>query len=166
MYKFCFPEKWVCLIMTCVPSVSYSVVANGYPCGRFNLTKGLTQGTLCHRTCSICVEGLLSLLRRAELDGRIKGLAISRSASEVTHLFFVDNSILFLQDSMGECEAITDVLCKLESASGQQINIDKSFIIFSANRPTERNEEMIRKLGVSRMLVKDRYLGLPIMIGK
>ena len=56
----------------------------------------------------LCVKGLLTLLRRSESDGRIKGFSISRPASEITHLFLADNSILFLRDSMGECEAITD----------------------------------------------------------
>ena len=30
MYKLGFPQEWVRLIMICVPSVSYSIVANSY----------------------------------------------------------------------------------------------------------------------------------------
>ena len=56
---------------------------------------------------------------------------------------------------MSDCVAITYILHKYERVSGQQVNIDKSTIIFSANTPAKRKDTMMRKLGVSKILAKD-----------
>ena len=51
-------------------------------------------------------------------------------------------------------------------ASGQQVNIDKSAVLFSANTTRQMRESIMATLGISKMLTKDRYLGLPIMVGR
>ena len=56
---------------------------------------------------------------------------------------------------MSDCVAITYILHKYDRVSGQQVNIDKSTIIFSANTPAKRKDTMMRKLGVSKILAKD-----------
>jgi hypothetical protein len=76
-----FEEKWIALIMTCVKSVSYSVLVNGVPYGKIWPSKGLRQGDpLSPYLFLIVAEGLSSLLTKAELDSRISGVPISVGA--------------------------------------------------------------------------------------
>ena len=44
MTKMCFDNKWIKLIMSCINSVSYSVLINGVVYGCITPTRGLCQG--------------------------------------------------------------------------------------------------------------------------
>ena len=67
---------------------------------------------------------------------------------------------------MQECVELKNILKEYEMASGQQVNIDKSAVLFSANTTRQMRESIMAILGISKMLTKDRYLGLPIMVGR
>jgi hypothetical protein len=59
--------------------------------------------TLClHIFFIICVEGLSSLLNKAEVNGRIMGFPITRGGTRVNHLFFADDSLLFYKANIFE----------------------------------------------------------------
>ncbi|OMO81404.1 reverse transcriptase [Corchorus capsularis] len=77
-----------------------------------------------------------------------------------------NDSILFLQASRKECEAMISLLNLFEAVSGQKINIDKFSFLFSANTPVAIQNEVKSYLGIQRILDRDKYLGLPIMIGR
>ncbi|GLT77195.1 hypothetical protein SLA2020_488040 [Shorea laevis] len=75
MRKMGFAEGWISLIMQCVRTVSYSVLVNGSPQGCITPTRGLRQGDpLSPYLFLLCAEGLSSLIRKAEVDGKITGL--------------------------------------------------------------------------------------------
>lgn len=44
MLKLRFAEQWVILLMTCVRTVSYSILINGKPHGNIQPTRGIPQG--------------------------------------------------------------------------------------------------------------------------
>jgi hypothetical protein len=44
MRRLGFDEKWVNLVMTCVQTVTYSVVVNGNPVGNIRSSRGIRQG--------------------------------------------------------------------------------------------------------------------------
>ncbi|OMO80722.1 reverse transcriptase [Corchorus capsularis] len=77
-----------------------------------------------------------------------------------------DDSLLFLRASLEECDVVLDLLRQFELASGQQVNIDKSAVMFSGNTPVDLREIIMRHLRIQKVLDQDRYLGLPIMIGR
>ncbi|OMP06477.1 hypothetical protein CCACVL1_01552 [Corchorus capsularis] len=64
------------------------------------------------------------------------------------------------------CEEVISLLDMFEAASGQKININKSAVLFSANTTSGVKDELMNFLGVQRVLDNDKYLGLPIMIGR
>jgi hypothetical protein len=65
--------------MTCVRTVSFSVLINGQPHGKIIPSWGIWQGDpLSPYFFIICAEGLSSLLNRVVVDGRITGFPISK----------------------------------------------------------------------------------------
>ena len=96
MLKLGFHVRWVDLVMVCVTTASYSVMVNGEAKGYIKPTRGLRQGDpLSPYLFLLCAEGLSALLRKAEQDRFIRGVAICRGGPRVSHLFFADNSIIF-----------------------------------------------------------------------
>ena len=74
----------------------------------------------------LCAEGLTALLKKAESEGRIKGVSICRGAPKVTNLMFADDSLLFCQATRAEGETIAEILRTYARASGKSINLKKS----------------------------------------
>jgi hypothetical protein len=76
LQKLGFAEKVVRLMMTCVRTVKYSVLVHGKSYGNITPTRGLRQGDpLSPFFFLLCAKGLSFLLQRAEVDGRITGVA-------------------------------------------------------------------------------------------
>jgi hypothetical protein len=136
MLKLGFHERWVNLIMQCVTSVSYTVLVNGVPKGYIKPGRGLRQGDpLSPYLFLICAEGLSALLRKAERDSLIKGVSIYKGGPRISHLFFVDDSIIFCRASQDDSQALLKVLSVYERASGQKVNGAKTALFFSHNTP-------------------------------
>jgi hypothetical protein len=136
MRKIGFADQWVHLIMTCVRTVTYSVLINGQPHGQINPSRGIRQGDpLSPYLFLLCAEGLSNLLKKAETERSITGLAIARGGPRINHLFFADDSVLFCKASPQEWGNIQAILDLYESASGQKLNRDKTSLLFSKNTP-------------------------------
>ena len=65
----------------------------------------------------------------------------------VSHLFFVDDSLLFCKATNRECRKLVEILKLYKAVSGQKANTDKSFVFFSHNTPQERRSKVIGILG-------------------
>ena len=105
MQKLGFHERWIALIMMCVCTVSYSVLINGEPKGKIVPSRGLRQGDpISPYLFLLCAEGLSVMLKKEENEGHIKGVAVSRGASRVSHLLFADDNIIFCRVSVAKCE--------------------------------------------------------------
>ena len=112
-------DRMVKLIMSCISSVSYSVLLNGQPVGFIKPERGLRQSDpLSPYLFLMCAMGLQSLLHSAEMEGHIQGVAICLNGPRVSHLFFADDSILFCRAKEEECQKILDILAIYERGSG------------------------------------------------
>ena len=60
------------------------------------------------------------------MEDSIKGVAISRYGPRVSHLFFVDDSVLFCRAIKDECQRVLDILAIYERGTGQKINREKT----------------------------------------
>ena len=96
----------------------------------------------------------------------MSGLSICRGSPMISHLFFVDDNLLFCKVSSQECQHLIDILRLYEAASGQKINSDKSSVFFSANTPEEKKIETLDILGPMQDSCHSKYLGRPSIIGK
>ena len=121
-------------VMRCVSTPSFSVRINGKAYENAIPSRGFRQGdSLSPYLFLICAEGFTSLLAKAELDGRLHGVAVCRNAPCITNLFFADNSLIFCQANKDEVQVVSDTLQLYAEASSQCINLEKSSAYFSSN---------------------------------
>ena len=102
MRKMVFNEKWINLVMVCVKTITYLILVNGEPCGMIHPTRGIRQGdSLSPFLFLLCMERLDGLIKQAERSGEIHGYSLCRRGPKLTHLLFVDGSLIFLQGYNG-----------------------------------------------------------------
>jgi len=167
MLRMGFRRSWVDMVMACVTSVSFSFVINGTPQGLVSPTRGLRQGDPISPYLFIMVtEGLIGLLRQAEERALLHGHRVCRSAPPISHLLFADDSIFFCKATMGEARVILGVLQEYEEASGQTVNLDKSNVTFGKGILQEQKDLILQELGMQEVAHQDKYLGLPMHVGR
>ena len=65
-----------------------------------------------------------------------------------------------------EAEELQRILAVYEQCSGQCINHEKSAIMFSKNCGTQSKDEVKATLGIASEAYNEKYLGLPMYIGR
>ncbi|KAL5549649.1 hypothetical protein UlMin_004880 [Ulmus minor] len=167
MMKLGFSEVWTNKIMACISSVSYSFQFNGQRVGHLIPSRGLRQGDpLSPYIFLLCGEGLSSLLHHYEQSGYLQGLRCGLRGPTISHLFFVDDSLLFFEAKTIACAALKEALNFYEAASGQAVNLSKSAICFGPNLSEADAVSLTTCLGVPRVKCHEKYLGLPCYAGK
>ena len=162
-----FFGRFVTTIMSCIKSISYSVLLNGVSRSTIKPSSGLRQGDpLSPYLFLLCAMGLQGLLHKAEVDGFLRGVSICRNGPRVSHLFFADDSVLFCRAKESECQVILDILSIYERGLGQKINKDKTNIFFSSNTQHDLQTRIQQLLGVPAIRQYEKYLGLPAFVGK
>ncbi|CAL1398314.1 unnamed protein product [Linum trigynum] len=167
MRKLGFDGRWVNIIMSCVTSVSYSVLVNGHKTDCFIPSRGLRQGDpLSPYLFLLCAEGLSALIKKAEKEGQLNGIQIRKKAPTISHLLFADDSLVFGRAVLSECDTLKGILKCYEEESGQLINYNKSEISFSTNVKTSRRLEIGGTLKIKEVTKHPKYLGLPTVVGR
>ena len=111
MHKLGFQERWISLMMMCVTTVSYSMLINGELKGKIVPTRGLWQGVpISPYIFLLCAKGLLTMLRKDENGGNLRGISVCRQAPLVSHLLFADDCIVFCNASTEEGLRVTKIL--------------------------------------------------------
>jgi hypothetical protein len=162
-----YPPKFVTLVMRCVSTVSYQVLINGQPSSSFFPHRGLRQGDpLSPYLFVLCADVLSGLIQKEVAANNIHGIKIARSAPQISHLFFADDSLLLSRASQAEARTIMSILARYQSASGQVVNLEKSEASFSRNVPNEDKNAICDLMRVKAMEAQSRYLGFPIPFGR
>lgn len=162
-----FHADWIILIMRCVCSVSYSMSLNGSNGEWFLPSRGLKQGdSLSPYLFLICAEGFSTLIRESKHKGLMSGASIGRERLSINHLFFADDCILFGDAFCKGACTVRDVIHEYEMISGQRVNFDKSLIYFRANVDSTIRGIIINLLGVRLAASPEKYLGLPMIVGR
>lgn len=151
--KMGFKEQFVKWIRACISTPSFSVSINGQSSKQFGSTRGLRQGS---HQCYL----LSPLLTAPHLCTRL-----CRSGKEnewermiVCHLFFADDVMLFSKENLHHVKNMEEVLLAFGKASGLQVNINKSKIIFSRNVPQSIKSASSFKEGSLPV----KHLGVPL----
>lgn len=106
----------------------YHLLVNGSPTMLFKASRGFRQGDpLSPFLFSIVVEALSVLLVRAREEGLINGFMENRYGEAMSHLQFVNNTILFGSTSREEILALKRILRCFQLVSNLKIKISKSW---------------------------------------
>lgn len=123
MIKLGFDESFVMLIMNYLTSVSFSILINGQPKGKFSPTRGLWQGDpLSPYLFLLCTKGFTNLINNATNSSLILGVSIAKNVPVISHLLFVDDSLLFFRAINFNSINIIKILNDYELTSDQCIN--------------------------------------------
>jgi len=117
----------------------------------------------------LCAEGFSSLLGRDELEGKIGGVQICRSAPSVSHLLFADDSLILwvlFRSIEEEASHLRELLGVYESCSGQVINAEKSTVLFSPNTGSFQRRRVQEILNSRSEARSEKCLGLPMSVGR
>ena len=84
---------------------------NGYLCESFSPWRGLRQDDhLSPYLFVICVEDFSALLQKAEELNDISSIRVCRATPKASHLFFVDDALIFSKASLRDCEGIMEAI--------------------------------------------------------
>ncbi|CAL9004798.1 unnamed protein product [Prunus brigantina] len=167
MFKMGFDPKWIALIIKCVSSVKFAVLINGKPGKQFRPSRGLRQGDPLSPYLFLMVsEALSSMIHDGCAAGFVQGLKISKNGPNISHIFFADDSLIFLRANPINCTNMLSILRNYCLASGQMINMEKSSCFFSANSPPDVKTSICDLLGMRNVENPGAYLGLPTMWGR
>ncbi|XP_024190158.1 uncharacterized protein LOC112194141 [Rosa chinensis] len=165
MIKMGFAEQWVALIMSCLSTVRFSFLINGTPRGYVTPQRGLRQGDpLSPYLFLLCAEGLSALISHVVSNGQWQGLRVCDGAPSISHLLFADDSMLYFYATIQDCLMIRNVLNIYEKASGQQVNLQKSNVVFSGSVLPHLRVSMAQVLRVQVVDKHDKYLGIPTLV--
>lgn len=162
MEKMGFAREWVRWVMTCVSTVSYTILLNGREHGFIRPERGIRQGDPISPSLFImCAEALVSVLNNAEQKGRLHGIKLDAEGPAVHHLLFADDSLLLCKANLKESVEVLRCLKLYEDASGQQTNPAKSSIIFGEKMEEGMKSDIKRVLSIEKEGGESVYLGLP-----
>ena len=166
MLKLGFNTRCVNLIMACIKSVSFSIVLNGQSYSLIVPERGFRQGDLFSPYLFLLVtKGLHTLFKKAEDNDVIRGVSLCATRSQISHLLFMDDSLVFCRATILECVQIQSLLHVYEQASGQSLNKGKTNIFFNSNTLPKTREAIATFLGVLINQQYKQYLGLPSLVG-
>ena len=147
-------------ILSCLSSVSFSFRINGRIYGNVVPIRGLRQGDpISPYLFILCAEAFSSLLLRRVQEGCINGVSIYRGDPKLSHLFFVDDSILFTKALFQECSKVVILL-----VFTKEHRANESEISFSKGVSRDSRQMILTKLGVTEVDRHAKYLGLPTII--
>jgi hypothetical protein len=162
-----FQCTWIHWVMECVTSVSYSIHFNNVSMEPFKPSRGLRQGNPLSPYLFLFVADELSkLLQREVQQGNLHEIKICRRGSGISHLMFVDNTMIFMQISETQAEWVNLVLREYEKGTCQLINPAKCSIMFRAGCTEEDKEKVKDILKVENVAPEEKYLGLPSPEGR
>ena len=113
-----------------------------------------------------CAEELSSLLKQATSTGSLKGVATCPHGPQISHLLFADDSFIFCRATLEDCSHLEQILETYEHASGQKMNREKTFLIFSSNTSQDLQEEIKQRFGAEVIHQHETYLGLPSLVDR
>jgi hypothetical protein len=94
----------------------------------------------------------------------LAGVGFGGGGPTVTHLLFADDSVVFLEASTGNLDALQRFLRKYELCSGQRVNLHKSSIYFCKGCVDGQKNSLKAALGVQTEALSEKYLGLPTVV--
>ncbi|KAL4362103.1 hypothetical protein GQ457_04G027190 [Hibiscus cannabinus] len=115
-------------------SVSTQISWNGELSDSFRPSHGIRQGDpLSPYLIVICMDHLSQAIESSVIIGRWRSIQLMCRGLSLSHLFFVDNMVLFAEATMEQVGVIQDIVSKVCKVSGHKVSISKTQMCFSRN---------------------------------
>ncbi|KAL0010145.1 hypothetical protein SO802_005253 [Lithocarpus litseifolius] len=160
------PVDLIAVIMSCVSTVSTSILVNGEALDPIYPSRGIRQGDpLSPYLFILCMDYLGQLIEEKCHIKLWHPVKVAQSGPAFSHLFFADDLMLFAKADHVNCTAIRDVLDDFCSISGQSISETKSRVFFSPNVDRDTRDSLCDILGFASTPDLGKYLRIPIKHG-
>ena len=111
LFRVNLPHNLIKLIMSCVSTVSTSIVVNGGALDQIMPSRGITQGDSLSPYIFILYLDYLGQLIEEKCSARKwQSVRANRNGLAFSHLFFADDLVLFAKADHENCAAIREVL--------------------------------------------------------
>ena len=122
-----FSLRWRSWMRGCLSSATFAILVNGNAKGWVKAFRGLRQGDPLSPFLFTNVADVLSrLVVKAEERGLIEGFKVGRNRTRVSHLQFVDDTVLFARASLEELISLKLILLVSGRLSRLRMNLNKS----------------------------------------
>ncbi|XP_074297766.1 uncharacterized protein LOC141628538 [Silene latifolia] len=129
---------------------------------QFKPACGLRQGDpLSRYLFLLCMEVLSINIVHAQEVGVLRGIRICQGVRPLTHLFFADDSIFFIQDRGNAIRSLKRILDKYCAASGQALNEEKCGIVYSPSMKLCKIRTCIKVFKLKKHKGVGKYHGMP-----
>lgn len=153
--------------MSCITTVDFAVIINGQTGDSFKTSRGLRQRDPISPYLFIIICDVLSAMINCAVGrGILQGIKFHSDGLTLFHLFFADDSLLFLKASEQNFQVLERILQYYCQASDQLVNFEKSNMVFSPNTPLPLRSRLQAIFGVNTTSDPGKYLGIPTMWGR
>ncbi|XP_010431135.1 PREDICTED: uncharacterized protein LOC104715426 [Camelina sativa] len=104
---------------------------------------------------------LIANIKKAEREHMISGIKIAQDCPTISHLLFADDSLFFCKAEAAECSTVMDIIGDYGKVSGQEVNLEKSSIMFGKKVPPEVRTQLKAVMSISNEGGVGSYLGIP-----
>lgn len=130
--RFGFSHSWVNLIYRIISNCWYSISINRKSGGYFQSFWGLRQGDPISPALFIIAHDALSRkISKSCLHGQLKCCTGRRDSLHISHLFYADDNLIFINEGKNNVECLLSILRDYAATSGQVINFSKYSLITS-----------------------------------
>lgn len=144
-------------------SASFTVIVNGGSSSFFTAFRGLRQeDPLSPILFIITMEALSRLLEQAKELNLLRNINIGgrSSQTELHHIFFVDDNLIFCQPETSMLLHLRSVILYFQAVSGLKINLHKSELVRIGDGSDWKSFAQVLGCTAAQLLIK--YLGLPL----
>lgn len=161
-----FNAKWCSWIHQVVSGGTVSVKLNNKTGPYFMSYKGVRQGDpLSPILFNFVADGLTRMIKQAQNNGLITGLASNLIDKGIVVLQYADNTIICLENDMKAARNMKLLLYLYEVMSGLKTNFSKSEIVMvNGNSTQEQNFSDLFNCQIGQFPIK--YLGVPVSPSK
>ena len=156
--------RWCRWIRTCISTVQFSVLVNRAPINFFGSSRGLRQGNpLSPLLFLVMMEVFSRMMKRVEVAGLFRGFRADGRRGEglcVSHILFVDDTILFCDADEDRILHIRMLLLCFQVVIGLKVNALKSEMVSIGEVPNIHILADI--LGCQIGSLPMTYLGMPL----
>ena len=139
------PPSWVQNIMQCVETTRMAIVWNGEQLQWFKPTRGIRQGdTISPYLFVLCMERLGHIIKSKVNTGRWKPIQLSRTGPHLSHLFFANDLVLFVEAFVDQARIIKHCLDRFCGSKGELPKIKHIFLQKSHESRNRGNSAKVR----------------------